>query len=308
MVSRLAPAKINLYLHVTGRRPDGFHLLDSLFAFADFGDSLEVGPGSDDIHLSIDGPFAKGLPAVGDNLVVKAARAIADFARERAIGTPPFSADIRLVKSLPVAAGIGGGSSDAAAILHALNEFWDIGAGLDDLAALAATLGADIPACLHALPVQASGIGEVLTPAVALPDCALLLVNPGVPLLTPDVFRLFAARPVYSGAAPLDHAPSTLDSLAEQLRARRNDLQPAAEQLVPAISAVLARIGQSRGCALSRLSGSGPTCFGLFPSLDEADAAAAAIAAARPGWWVRSGHIRSGRDVDGASRTAAVAC
>jgi len=168
-VSRLAPAKINLYLHVTGRRSDGFHCLDSLFVFADFGDRIEVAAGGGEIRLTIDGPFASALPISNDNLVMKAATAFRTFAEDRSGNARQIGADLRLTKSLPVAAGIGGGSADAAATLHALNQFWNIGASLDDLSGLAVMLGGDVPACLHADPVQAAGVGEILVPAVALP-------------------------------------------------------------------------------------------------------------------------------------------
>jgi len=294
-VSRLAPAKINLYLHVAGRRSDGFHCLDSLFVFADFGDGIKVTSGGGELNLTIDGPFAKALPTSGDNLVMKAADAFRTFAEARVGAKQHLGADIRLTKSLPVAAGIGGGSADAAATLHALNRFWNVGATLEELTGLAAMLGADVPACLHADPVQAAGIGEILIPSVPLPGCAILLVNPGAPLLTVDVFKAFAAaKPVYSPAAPLMTAPGSLAELIEMLEQRRNDLQPIAERLAPAISAVIKRLCKASGSRFARLSGSGPTCFGLFADLDTAAAAGSAIAAEYPLWWVQSGTLLSG--------------
>ena len=308
-VSRLAPAKINLYLHVTGRRSDGFHCLDSLFVFADFGDGIEVRAGDGELRLSIDGPFAGALPISDDNLVMKAARAFRTFAEDRAGNAHDVGANIRLTKSLPVAAGIGGGSADAAATLHALNDFWDVGASLDDLSGLAAMLGADVPPCLHADPVQAAGIGEILAPAVPLPDCAILLVNPGVPLLTAEAFKAFAsAEPIYSPAAPLVTAPGSLGALIEMLELRHNDLQPVAEQLVPAISGVLDRLRKESGCLLARLSGSGPTCFGLFADRDAAAAAGRAIAAEHPDWWVQSGMLLSGAPAGQAADPSVAAC
>jgi len=156
-------------------------------------------------------------------------------------------------------------------------------------------LGADVPACLHADPVQATGIGEILTSSVPLPDCAILLVNPGVPLLTVDVFKAFAAaKPAYSPAAPLESAPASLAGLVEMLEQRQNDLQPMAERLVPAISDIIVRLGGAPGCRFARLSGSGPTCFGLFVDLDAAAAAGRAIAAEHPRWWAQSGTLLSG--------------
>jgi 4-diphosphocytidyl-2-C-methyl-D-erythritol kinase len=292
MISRLAPAKINLYLHVTGRRPDGYHLIDSLFAFADFGDRIEAHAGDGDLRLTVDGPFAAGLGAAADNLVIKAARALAVLAAAKASA----GADIRLSKTLPVASGIGGGSSDAAATLHALNRLWALDASLDDLTALAIKLGADVPACLRDRPVQASGTGEITAPAVALPPCAVVLVNPGQALLTADVFKAFATeRSGYSAAAPLTEAPTSAEDLAEALRTRRNDLENAAIDLIPAISVVLEALKRASGCGLARLSGSGATCFGLFADREAAATAAIALASAHPGWWVKSGALARGQ-------------
>ncbi len=307
LVCRLAPAKINLYLHVTGRRSDGFHCLDSLFVFADFGDQIEVVSGGGDIRLTIDGPFASALPPVaGDNLVMKAAHSLEAFADGRSERASRIGANIRLTKNLPVAAGIGGGSADAAATLHALNAFWDVGAEPDELSGLAALLGADVPACLHARPVQAAGIGEMLTPAVPLPVCGILLVNPGLPLLTAGAFKAFAAAgPIYSVAAPLVTEPDTLPALVTMLELRHNDLQPVAEKMVPAISLILDRLEQVPDCRLARLSGSGPTCFGLFENPSEAAAAGQAIKAENPDWWVQSGSLLAGDAVDLAVASAA---
>ena len=284
-VSRLAPAKINLYLHVSGRRPDGYHLLDSLFAFVDVGDRVEIRAKHGDISLAIDGAFAGNLPNTSDNLVMKAARSLAKPA-----GPAWPGADIRLTKSLPVASGIGGGSADAAATLQALNQFWDVGATAAELSEIAARLGADVPACLHTTPIQVSGIGEQIRPAVVMPACAIVLANPGVPLLTADVFKAFAAAdPAYSDADPLIDPPRTPADLAAMLRSRRNDLEPAAARLVPEIATVLDALTNAPGCLLARLSGTGPTGFGLFADATAAARAVRLIADRHPRWWVESG-------------------
>ncbi len=288
-VSRLAPAKINLYLHVTGRRPDGYHLLDSLFAFVDVGDRVEVRASEGGVRLTIDGPFAGRLPNGPDNLVMKAARALGELGEAARRG-----ADIRLTKALPVASGIGGGSADAAATLRALNALWGIGATADQLSALAARLGADVPPCLHTAPIQVSGIGEHIRPAVALPGCAVVLANPGMPLLTADVFRAYASTgSAYTSGDPLTDAPESPADLAAMLRTRRNDLEPTAVRLVPEIAAVLDVLTKTPDCLLARLSGSGPTCFGLFADTAAAKRAARQIADDNPGWWVESGAMMS---------------
>lgn len=291
-VSRLAPAKINLYLHVTGRRQDGYHLLDSLFAFVDVGDVVDVRAAAGQIRLTIDGPFARDLPDSQDNLVMKAARSLAAFAEARGNGLARRGAEIRLTKSLPVASGIGGGSADAAAALHGLNMFWSVGATLDELRRLAEALGADIPACLHTRPIQASGVGEQIVPAVPLPDCAVVLANPGLPLLTAAVFKAFASGgPAFSAPDPLVQAPRSASDLAAMLQTRRNDLEGVATRLVPDITTVLDKLRGSTGCLLARLSGSGPTCFGLFADASAASRAAQVIAGRHPTWWVRSGAV-----------------
>lgn len=276
-VTVFAPAKINLYLHVAGRRPDGYHLLDSLIAFAGIGDTIRAEP-AERLSLSVDGPTAALLPEAGDNIVLMAARILADRA-----GVTTGAA-LHLTKRLPVAAGIGGGSADAAAALIALSRLWNVTLPEPEMMALALALGADVPVCLAGRPMAVSGIGERMVPAPTLPASWLVLVNPMEPLSTPAVFK--ARTGGFSGHAPLETMPGDAAGLACLLAERRNDLTAAATSLVPAIGEALALIAASPGCLLGRMSGSGATCFGLFASEPAANAAAAALKATRPGWWV----------------------
>ena len=277
-----APAKLNLYLHVVGRRPDGYHLLDSLVAFAAAGDELEFSPAAA-LSLTLDGPFGDALHADDDNLVLKAGRALAAEAGR------PIGAAIRLTKRLPVASGIGGGSADAAATLHGLNRLWNLGLPASALARIGLGLGADVPVCLAGVPSFFGGIGDEIAAAGLLPRAHVVLANPGAPLATAAVFRARAQTATgahYSQPARWTEAvPDTL-ALAGLLAKRGNDLTAAATGLLPAIADVLAALEQQPPCLLARLSGSGATCFGLFAERGEAREAAAAIAAAHPGWWV----------------------
>jgi 4-diphosphocytidyl-2-C-methyl-D-erythritol kinase len=277
-----ARAKLNLYLHVVGRRGDGYHLLDSLVAFADVGDELTVAP-AQALSLAVTGPQAASLQdAPRDNLVWRAAELLARHA-----GRAPAAA-LTLAKHLPVASGVGGGSSDAAAALRALDALWQLGLDETELASLGATLGADVPVCLAARASWLGGIGEQIEPAPALPEVTAVLVNPGVALPTPAVFK--ARRGEFSPPArfamPIDAA-----GLAALLADRRNDLTPPAIALVPAIGEVLDRLAALDGALLARMSGSGATCFALFARRESAQAAAARLAAERPGWWVAEGKL-----------------
>lgn len=243
-----APAKINLSLHVTGRRTDGYHLLDSLVVFADIGDTIHVVP-SDTLSLTVLGPEAVALQDETDNLVLRAARMM----------DPEGTARITLTKRLPVASGIGGGSADAAAALRALAQLWD-----KPFPSLQATLalGADVPVCLNTNPMRMRGIGENLSQIPALPDLEIMLVNPRVPVSTPQIFKSLQTRnnPAMQEELPdWNDAKSFVDWLSEQ----RNDLQPPAIVQAPVIAEVLDYLSQS-GSLLSRMSGSGATCFGLF--------------------------------------------
>ncbi|MDH3228999.1 MAG: 4-(cytidine 5'-diphospho)-2-C-methyl-D-erythritol kinase [Alphaproteobacteria bacterium] len=269
-----APAKINLYLHVTGRRADGYHLLDSLIAFTGLADSVELGPGRD-FEITIDGPFADAAGPPDDNLALRAARALA-----RAAGVDA-GARIRLTKQIPAAAGLGGGSADAAAVLAGFMRLWDVPDGVVDLAAIGLRLGADVPACLAGRPVFVGGIGEEIADAPRLPAAGVLLVNPGVAVSTSSVFA--GRRGGFSAVARFASAPSSTADLAAILDARSNDLTEASCRLVPVLEDVLSAIRAAPGCRLARMSGSGATCFGLFD--DEAAALAALPAVRRGDWW-----------------------
>lgn len=277
-----APAKINLYLHVTGRRDDGYHLLDSLIVFTGLADALEILPGRE-LSLSVEGEFAEKAGPDDENLVLRAARALAQQANiDRGMTA-------RLMKNIPAAAGLGGGSADAAATLLGLMQFWNIAEADVDLPGIALGLGADIPVCLAGRPSFVAGIGEVITPAPALPGAGLLLVNPGVALSTPSVFA--RRRGGFSPPAIFSDTPSDAGELAALLADRGNDLTEAAIALAPVIGDVLAELESLPGCHLARMSGSGATCFGLFD--DEAAATRAAVAIARDGWWIKPTMIRS---------------
>ncbi|MBK1662455.1 4-(cytidine 5'-diphospho)-2-C-methyl-D-erythritol kinase, partial [Paracraurococcus ruber] len=214
MFSESAPAKVNLYLHVTGRREDGYHLLDSLAVFGPVADALRVAP-ADDLALALEGPFGATLAAEPDNLVLRAARALA-----AAAGVPARAAMV-LTKRLPVASGIGGGSADAAAALRGLDRLWGLGLGEARLAAIAAPLGADIPVCVASRPARMQGVGEALSAAPALPPCGLLLANPGVALPTPAVFKARAGG--FTPPAALPAAWPDAAAMARALAVLRND-------------------------------------------------------------------------------------
>ena len=282
-VSRPAPAKLNLYLHVVGRRPDGYHELDSLVAFADIADEVVAAPASS-LSLVVAGPFASALGGnKRGNLAWRAAMALA-----RELRRPP-SAALTLVKNLPVASGIGGGSSDAAATLRALIALWRATLDEDALARLAAELGADVPVCLAARTAWLGGIGERIEPSPPLPPTAVVLVNPRRPLPTPAVFK--ARRGAFSTPARFTAPPADAAALAALLAERHNDLMTAAVELVPEIATVLARLDTLDGALIARMSGSGATCFALFA--DDAAAAAAAQQMTRdqPEWWVAAGRL-----------------
>jgi len=278
-----APAKLNLYLHVVGKRHDGYHLLDSLVVFADIADRVAVAS-APQLSLALVGPFAGALAANDkNNLVWRAAETLAHH-----LGRAPNVA-LTLEKNLPIASGIGGGSSDAAAALRALIGLWQV--KLDDsaLADIAAALGADVPVCLAARPSWLGGIGERVERAPALPPAGLMLVNPGIALPTATVFK--SRRGPFSAPARFDTAPADPGALAALLAERHNDLTAAAIDQVPAIAMVLQRLGAAEGALLARMSGSGATCFALFAAEREAIAAAAKLRAQEPGWWVAAGRL-----------------
>lgn len=268
-----APAKINLTLHVTGQRADGYHLLDSLVVFADLGDRLTLQL-ADEAMLTVTGSMAAGVPVGADNLVRRAADVMG------------LTLAIRLQKELPAAAGIGGGSSDAAAVLRGAvalvpEKRLPADRGL--------SLGADLPVCLMAQAARMQGIGEIVSPVADLPDLHAVLINPGVGVSTAAIFRNLARKDNAAMPATLPRWQDAAD-LAAWLGGQRNDMQPAALAEAPVIGTVIAALAASDGCLLARMSGSGATCFGLYA--DPADAARAAQALARPGWWVRAVRLR----------------
>ncbi len=269
-----APAKINLALHVCGRRDDGYHLLDSLVVFAGVGDRISVAP-SDTLTLSLTGPFAAGLTADSDNLVLRAARLLA--------GSSGRGAAITLEKNLPVASGIGGGSSDAAATLIACAAVWNLDADAL-LAADFTVLGADVPVCVVRRPAVMRGIGEDITALENLPPLWMVLANPGQPLATKTVFNTLRGR----FGKPLDPVPPKPDAagLVEYLEGQRNDLTAPALELMPRIGMILNALAATPGCRLARLSGSGATCFGLYESQSAAQGAAKSLKEAHSSWWV----------------------
>ncbi|TWG63094.1 MULTISPECIES: 4-(cytidine 5'-diphospho)-2-C-methyl-D-erythritol kinase [unclassified Aminobacter] len=280
-IAEHAPAKVNLALHITGQRADGYHLLDSLVVFTEAGDRITVEPADTDT-FTISAPFGAGLDTGPDNLVIRAR----DRMRElTAIAVPPTPVAIHLEKNLPVASGIGGGSSDAAATLRALCRLWGILPDSEDLDAIGLKLGADVPMCVRAHTLVARGIGEEIEPA-RLPSLAMVLVNPGVAISTPAAFRALQRK----DNPPLPPVPddASFEEIVEWLAGwTRNDLEPPARSLAPEVGETLDAL-RDAGAALARMSGSGATCFGLFPSQAEAEAAAARLAAAHPAWYVRA--------------------
>jgi 4-diphosphocytidyl-2-C-methyl-D-erythritol kinase len=271
-----APAKLNLFLHVTGRREDGYHLLDSLAVFAALADTVTTA-WADALTLAVTGPFAAAAGGGDDNLVLRAARAL----------SPRHGASLTLEKMIPVAAGLGGGSSDAAAALRLLARLWRLPPATP---ALAVTLGADVPVCLSPAPQRMQGIGEVLAPAPALPPgLGLVLANPRVPLATPPVFR--ARSGPFDAPAALPARFADAADLAAFLATTRNGLEEAAVSLCPPIAAVRAACAALPGALLARMSGSGPTCFALFATVAEAQSAARLLIAREPGWWAWGGGL-----------------
>jgi 4-diphosphocytidyl-2-C-methyl-D-erythritol kinase len=272
-LSETAPAKVNLYLHLRGRRADGYHLLESLVAFPAIGDRLSAET-SRGLSLEISGPFATGLFAEPDNLVLRAARALAEVNR-----IAP-KASLRLEKNLPVASGIGGGSSDAAAALRLLSRLWRV--SIPDGVAIG--LGADVPVCLTApQPRLMAGIGEELHPAPAMPGIWMVLANPRVAVATGAVFAGVKDRDNPPGPPPPAAGFSDFEALCDWLRQQRNDLEPAAARVCPMIAEVLSALSDA---PLARMSGSGGTCFALYADETAAVTQAERLHRTRPDWWV----------------------
>jgi len=276
----LAPAKVNLFLHVGPLDADGYHPLASLVAFADVGDPVTM-EAADRLSLAVTGPFAAGLSGQDDNLILRALRALGE-----ATGTGPPALKVTLDKRTPIAAGLGGGTSDAGAALKLARDL--LGLDLDDdaLAGIAAVIGADGPMCLHARTAWAEGRGDRLGFETRLPCLSTLLVNPGVPSPTGAVYRAYDAGPARTADrpdAPADWSPS---GVIDWLSGQRNDLQAPAVALEPRIGEALAATAALPGARLTRMSGSGATVFALFDDVQAATAAGAALRAARRGWWI----------------------
>lgn len=289
-ISVFAPAKINLHLHVTGRRDDGYHLIDSLVVFADIGDKILIEP-SDQFSFQINGQFAPSFIAMdrddseqSTNLAVRAARLLAK-AQDR-----DLNYRITLTKNLPLAAGIGGGSSDAAAVLWGLMRLWDIDHKKSPwLHDLTLKLGADVPSCLRCAPVRMQGIGDRLTYFPGLPEIFMILIHPGKNCPTAEIFKRFSG-PI-RGDISIPQTLQKAEDLISFIKDQHNDLTPAAIEIVPEIAEMISALEQQENCLISRMSGSGASVFGLFKTMEDAQNAAEHIALSRPGWWVRTGTI-----------------
>lgn len=278
VLTETARAKVNLTLRVLGRRTDGYHELQSLVAFADIGDEITLRVGAPP-GVTANGPYASAIDS--ENIAARALKALAGAAPTLVLG------GVHIEKRLPVAAGIGGGSADAAAILRAVRKANSGRASAIDWLALAASLGADVPVCLASTAQFMWGIGRETAPVPTLPPLPAVLVNPGVPLATAAVFQALDAPPAPARiAAP--NVPGRfpdLAAVAAYVNAHGNDLEPAATALCPAVGAVLAALGGAPGALLARMSGSGPTCFALFGSVEAAETGAQRIRAEEPAWW-----------------------
>ena len=282
MAEALAPAKVNLFLHVGRPDGDGYHPLCSLMVFADIGDRVSVRPGEG--RVVVTGPFAGAVGRESDNLILRAVRA---FVAE--LGRPMEELVFALDKQLPVAAGLGGGSSDAGAALRLIRDVF--APGFDDarLEAVAARVGADGAACLWGRPVVAAGRGERLTPAPGLPQLHAVLVNAGVPVSTAEVYRRFDAAGRFGDVTPpaMPEAFESPEEVAGWLATMSNDLEPAAVEISPSVGAVLATLRDEPETLLARVSGSGGTCFALCADDIAAEGLAERIEALAPDWWVR---------------------
>ncbi|HEU0117322.1 MAG TPA: 4-(cytidine 5'-diphospho)-2-C-methyl-D-erythritol kinase [Alphaproteobacteria bacterium] len=285
MITEFAPAKLNLYLHVTGRRADGYHDLDSLVAFAGVGDSITLEP-SENFDFFIDGPQAGALAnePTDSNLAVRAAKALADLTNKN------LNVKITLTKKLPIASGIGGGSSDAAATLRALAKHWSLPPNDRRILEAAAKQGQDVPVCLKVENNYMTATGT--EPACDLPYADIVLVNPNKALPTPGVYKHYKMLGRdFSPHAQLKQAPKDLATLIAELKARSNDLTLAAIDSEPMVGSVLKALEATDNCLLSRMSGSGATCFGFYADRNAARNAASQILAAHPDWWVVQSYI-----------------
>ena len=288
-LSILAPAKINLFLHITGRRDDGLHLLNSLVAFTDIGDEVKIEPAKG-FDFVVKGPFAGNFAtseqskyADSQNIVVKAAHALAHLAGQK------LDYQITLTKNLPLASGIGGGSSDAAACIWGLMKIWSIAPQAPFLDDLLLALGADVPVCFQCHSASVSGIGEVITPMRQFPECPIVLVHPGVSCSTAEIFKSFERT--QASVLEMPEGFDDIYQLCEFLKLADNHLYDAALQQLPILSDVIRSLNKTDNVLISRMSGSGATCFGLYEREEQAQAAAERIAIEHPGWWVQHGWL-----------------
>ena len=282
-----ARAKLNLTLEVKGRRADGFHEIESLAAFAGVGDVVELEL-QDRLELVTEGPFADALG--GDNLIMRAAEAA------RAVNPGLRLGRFRLIKELPVAAGLGGGSADAAAALRLIARANGGAPSQSELAELALKLGSDVSVCLTSRPALISGRGEKVELVRGVPSCGVLLANPGLPLATAAVYAALNAAPLRKSPGGAPTAPDfggSFESLVAYLAPRGNDLEAAAARLAPVIREVLASLTGLHGARIARMSGSGPTCFALFATEAEAERGAETLAASHPLWWIAASTLQS---------------
>lgn len=284
-ITEFAPAKVNLCLEIIGRQPDGYHLLNSLVSFAGVGDIITITPAYS-FSLKLDGPFASSLPNdTSNNIVFKAAHRLAER-----VGREPDIA-ITLNKQLPVASGLGSGSADAAAVLRGLIRLWDIKLSKEQLVELSLTLGADVPVCLYSLPAYVTGIGETVKPISSLPRAWLVLVSNLHPMVTQSVFRLYdiVNRDLdFPSRTLVTTIPTDVFNFAHLLTERRNDLQDIALLLEPEIKHILEVLTHLPGCLLSRVSGSGSACFGLFSDQEAAYNGESSLKEQETSWWISS--------------------
>lgn len=283
-LTAFAPAKINLTLHVAPPRADGYHPLQSLVVFADWGDTLHASAAGE-LSLRLEGPQAPALADDTHNLALKAA-----WALRAAAGQPDLGASLVLDKQLPVASGMGGGSADAAAALRVLNDLWDLGFSTRQLAEIGSVVGADVPACVWSRPLVMEGIGDQIRVLPAWPDLDAIIIHPGVPVATPDVFRALDQTPDRAGFDTLARLPVAGDRAAALALAAagRNDLEVPASALAAAIGEVLDTLNGFSAVRLARMSGSGAACFALLDDRETAHEMASALAAQHPGWTIRA--------------------
>jgi 4-diphosphocytidyl-2-C-methyl-D-erythritol kinase len=292
-LTRMAPAKINLALHVVGQRPDGHHLLESLVTFADAGDRIGISPTSEDL-FTVSGPFAEDVPLSQDNLVLRARDLLRAHQVASGLDAPPVH--IHLEKNLPIASGIGGGSADAAATLLGLEDIWDASPEPGERLSIALKLGADVPMCLSGKPLIARGIGEDLEMIDGFPALPMLLVNPRMVVSTPVIFRTLAHK-INPPLPSMSHTGTAADWIAAMLT-MRNDLEPPARVIEPSITAVSDMLSGT-GASLVRMSGSGATCFGIYAEDGERDAAAAFLSKRHPNWYVLPCHSVASAPIKG---------